>query len=372
MAAFAGAASREAATTRGPLAGRAFVHPAFDYLVIGGGLSLVVIGVLFAPPRLATIGGLRQGLESMLDSAALPWVVLLCSVTHFSASTVRLYTKPGAVASLPFLTLGFPLVAFGVLTLCVFRAQDLGPSLQALYISWSPYHYAAQAYGLAVMYSYRSGCLLSDRDRRLLRWTSLLPFLYALISTPGAGIHWVLPGAALQPGWVQSLLEGTRTALTGLGFAAPLALLLLGWRGVTGRLPLIGPLLLFTNAVWWFVLPAVQAFIWATFFHGIQYLAIVAIFHVRDRRADPDDRRGTFAHVARFYGACLLLGYGLFNCLPRAYVLAGAGLTESLLLVTAAINLHHFIVDGFIWRLGRQDPNRAIVDSGAPLAGEPA
>ena len=65
---------------------------------------------------------------------------------------------------------------------------------------------------------------------------------------------------------------------------------------------------------------------------------------------------------------CVVLAYALFNCLPQAYVLAGFGLAESMLLVTAAINIHHFIVDAYIWRLGRSDTNRAVVDSGAALA----
>ena len=60
------------------------------------------------------------------------------------------------------------------------------------------------------------------------------------------------------------------------------------------------------------------------------------------------------------------LSYGLFNVLPHAYVLAGYGMVESMLLVTAAINVHHFIVDAYIWRLKKSDGNRRIVDQGLP------
>ena len=56
----------------------------------------------------------------------------------------------------------------------------------------------------------------------------------------------------------------------------------------------------------------------------------------------------------------------LFNCLPLAYVFAGFGRVEATLLVVAAINLHHFIVDAFIWRLKRGDANRRVVDAGLP------
>ena len=42
-----------------------------------------------------------------------------------------------------------PLVSIGVLTAAVLAPGTLGQNLQALYLTWSPYHYAAQAYGLA-------------------------------------------------------------------------------------------------------------------------------------------------------------------------------------------------------------------------------
>ena len=41
-------------------------------------------------------------------------------------------------------------------------------------------------------------------------------------------------------------------------------------------------------------------------------------------------------------------------------MLAGFGLGESMLLVVAVINIHHFIVDRYIWQL-RKDPNYKIV-----------
>ena len=50
---------------------------------------------------------------------------------------------------------------------------------------------------------------------------------------------------------------------------------------------------------------------------------------------------------------------------------AGYDLTRSALLVTAAINRHHFIVDAYIWRL-RRDPNYANVVDAEPVAAVPA
>jgi len=58
----------------------------------------------------------------------------------------------------------------------------------------------------------------------------------------------------------------------------------------------------------------------------------------------------------------------------QTYWLLGFSIVQSGLLVTAIINIHHFVVDAFIWKL-RRDPNyQTVVDvpasavSGASLS----
>jgi len=361
-----GAPDRAPVSAPGLGLGRCFVSPSFDYLLIGGGLSLPVIGLVLAGPGAPVVGPLAAGLDTLTTPALLPVVMLLFSTTHFAASTVRLYTKPGATRSLPFLTMAFPLVALALLTLCIVEAGTLGHHLRQLYFTWSPYHYAAQAYGLSVMYCHRSGCALEASDKRAIRWISLMAFFYSTISS-GAGLYWLAPNAVLESSAVVATLDVLRPLLIAAGVLGP-ALLWLRLRRRSQTLPAICALMLLVNGFWWFALPATQAFIWATFFHGIQYLAIVLIFHVKEQLGKPGNRHGRTYHVVWFYGACVLLAYALFSCLPQAYSLAGFSLTESLLLVVAAINIHHFIVDAYIWRQGRQDGNRKLIESASAVA----
>ena len=56
----------------------------------------------------------------------------------------------------------------------------------------------------------------------------------------------------------------------------------------------------------------------------------------------------------------------VLKALPPGFVMSGFGPVESMVLVVAAINLHHFVVDAFIWRLKSGEGNRRIVE------GEPA
>jgi hypothetical protein len=89
----------------------------------------------------------------------------------------------------------------------------------------------------------------------------------------------------------------------------------------------------------------------------------VVIFHVKDQLALPGNTRGPLAHALRFYALALVLGYALFHVLPLGYVWLGYTWSESALLVIAAINIHHFVVDRYIWRVRRDARNRAVVGS---------
>ena len=320
--------------------GRSFVHPLFDLLVIGGGLSLALTPLLMWGPAAAT-PDFRSGLF-------FPALLLVVNSAHFAASTVRLYTKPGTLSELPFLTRGFPLLTLLVLTLSIFFVDRIGVPLMQLSFAWSPFHYGAQAYGLSLMYAYRSGCALDGDDKRLVRLTCLLPFAVAMLAAPPFGDFLLGPRRLLM------------SALGWAAFALPAVILLRMRRRQRALLPLISIAILLGNTLWLITYAGIPSFAWATVFHGLQYLGIVTIFHVKERLRRPGNQHGWAWHAAGFYLACIAIGYVLFEIFPFAYVLMGFGIAESMLLVSAVINLHHFIVDAFIWKL-RQSPNYAIV-----------
>ena len=99
---------------------------------------------------------------------------------------------------------------------------------------------------------------------------------------------------------------------------------------------------------------------------GRLLFAIVIVFHVRDPMPLQENRYGRVYHAVRFLAVSLLLGYALFRALPNAYLLVGFGPMERVILVTAAIIVHHFIVDVFIWRFNRGGANLRIVAGAAP------
>jgi len=334
------------------LLGRSFVSPAFDYLLIGGGLSLLFTLVIWGQPA---------GLQ-LIGAGAFQYILLFSNSAHFAASTVRLYTKPGAVEARPFLSRGLPWIAFGVMVLAVVFAGKLGKAIETIYLAWSPYHYSAQAYGLAVVYSYRSGRSLGSGPKRALWWTSMIPFFYMgtqmLQSRAPAAVTEAFPAAMAG---IAALGHG----LVWIGMAAPPLLFAWMWRNRSGPLPLISLLTLISNAIWFFVLNPLDAFLWATVFHGLQYMAIVMIFDVRDQMSQPGNAHGRMFHAAVFYAMSLALGYTLFILLPLGFKLSGFDYYDGRLAAVSVVNIHHFIVDAYIWRLGSKDGNRRIVESAA-------
>ena len=348
--------------------GRSFVGPLFDGAVIGGGITLPVAAWLWLDGRSAT----------QLLGLSLPLLVLLVNQAHFAASSVRLYSKPGASEAHPFVAFALPLLVLAILGLCIASPAGLGRHLWALAMTWSPYHYAAQAFGLASMYCHRSGLALAPAERQLLRWACLMPFLRSLLggAASGLGLGWVLPAELLgRPAVAQAVVVGV-DLLDALVFAMPVVFvaavgrrrrLRAGAGGGPGGdgVPLLALLPVLANGVWFVVFDYWNAFVWATVFHGLQYLAIVSVFHVRERRAAAQGRRGAIRQVALLYAGCVALGYGLFQCWPLAYQLAGFGMVESVFLVVAAVNVHHFVVDAYVWRI-RRDPNYGTVMAASP------
>jgi hypothetical protein len=337
--------------------GKPLVHPAVDLLLIGGGLSFVVFALVGAGMLPKTPGG-----------AAWVLVVFGANLAHFAASTVRLYTKRGASRELPFATFALPLVTLAVLVLSLAFAQYVGWHLVNLYLTWSAYHYAAQTYGIAMIYWYRSGAAPEEGERRLLRAACLAPFLYLFIKGPEAGLEWLVPMSVLDT----PLLAPARSALVQCLAVATVVMPLLVyarslWRG--RAFPLISVIAMLANASWWMNRDVVVSFAWVALFHGLQYLPIVTAFHVRERLKEPGNTRGWLYHAAWFYACCLAVAYFLFATWPYAFLAVGFGGAESALLVLATINIHHFIVDRYIWRL-RKDPNYRVVTD-EPLATSP-
>jgi len=346
-----------ATSLRRQLIGNTFLHPVVDYLLIGSLWSIVVTLYWLVEPSVF----------AAVDSNVWVWCVLLATSAHFAAATVRLYSKPAYYREFSFLSFAFPLITLAVLVVLVIFPGTAGRHFQVLYLTWAPFHYAKQIYGLSLMYSFRSGLKLLDGDKKLIYWVSMVPFLYALFSgSSHMGVGWLLsPELVQSTPWLLATLTAIKKLLLLAVFIAPAFLYWKIWSSKRRILPLMVLMLMLSNGLWWTALNFNEAFVLATIGHGVQYLAIILIYHVREQLAEPGNKHGWFFHATSFYARCVLLAYALFSCLPFVFVWFGAGVVESMLMVIAIINVHHFIVDAYIWRL-RVPVNREVLMDAAP------
>lgn len=124
-------------------------------------------------------------------------------------------------------------------------------------------------------------------------------------------------------------------------------------------LPLISWLLLAANGIWWLTLGYTDAWFWATIFHSAQYLGILLYVHSQEHGGSVAGRsqavgfQAVWFQAAAFYATSLLLGVLLFILCPIFFHLGGFDGARSAMMVAAAVNIHHFVVDAYIWRSSR-------------------
>lgn len=361
-------------TAASPPSNRWLFGPAPD-LLLGCGLLYVVLFAVF-------VGAGGWWLETSPAWLA-PACALFLSLPHYGATLVRVYEHRNdrrAYALFSVYTTIALVVAFAI------GAYDVavGSLLLTVYLTWSPWHYTGQNYGLAVMFLRRRGVPAVGAPKRWLYASFVLSFALTFCvihessvwasarSLPQAGptLHFVPIGI---PG------SGVLVPVLALAWAAAslVALVLIGRRARPADLLPTG-LLMLTQALW-FALPAASlhwrlfagvaplaanslgAFlVWIAVGHAVQYLWVTSYY----ARAG-GDWRGTLP----WFGKTLAAG-ALVWTLPVVLMASrpfGAPSYEAgmAFLVASVVNIHHFVLDGAIWKLRSSRIARVLIASGA-------
>lgn len=347
-------------TAAQPPANRWLFGPVPDLLLGCGGAYALLVGVLLlAGPTL------RESQPALL----FPLIALLVGTPHYGATLVRVYEHRADRRRYALFTVWATalIAAFFVAGIYV---PAIGAFLVTLYLSWSPWHYTGQNYGIAVMFARRNGVAISDADKRWLYWSFLLSFLLALVVMHGAGdagvgSNYVSPIHFVPIGIPASVLG---VVVPVLGTAAAVALVtaavrLLRLAPARALLP-VGLLML--TQLLWFSLPFVLRyyeihprrlepfdfdfrtyyFLWIAAGHQIQYLWVTS-WYAR--------QTGQWSGYAPWYGKVLAAGGGVWMLPALIFGPIGLGalsMDQGLaILVAAAVNVHHFVLDGAIWKL---------------------
>jgi tetratricopeptide (TPR) repeat protein len=291
---------------------------------------------------------------------------LLLSTPHYGATLLRVYERredreryrlfgtwaSAAIAGLFVLGLTRPLVSSLLIT---------------VYFCWSPWHFAGQNYGLSLMFLRRRGVAVPDGAKRALYLAYIGTFLLSLVVfqtqessatfapdvvSSGAGYDVLRVGIPMA--WTR-LLAPLLLAGCVLGFAVAGLRLSRAGAGAADLLPAL--LLALTQSLW-FALPASFAVagrpveglaftaVWASIAHSAQYLWVTSYYA---------QRSGSGQRLAGFYAKALLAG-SLLSVIPGlAFGPTGLALRPwsggLAILIFACINLHHFVLDGAVWKL---------------------
>ncbi|MBI4866334.1 MAG: hypothetical protein HY816_05230 [Candidatus Wallbacteria bacterium] len=322
-----------------------FVNAFVDYGVIGG-VSIAAWALLagfHSGERTETVYGL---------AAALLWV---CNWPHFSATSYRLYHSAENIRQYPMTALGVPAIVLAAVAGALASPEVLAPYFVKVFAIWSPYHFSGQTVGLCLLYARRAGVRFEALERLALSGFVFGTFLTATVraeTSPSGTTYYGIayPGMGL-PGWTVTVVE-IWTGLCALGLLAA-AVRISRARG--GPLPPIVLLPAAAQYVWFVSGSGVASFAeFVPFFHSAQYLLIAWSMQLKERL----DREGlspsesyVLGESLRWGGMNIAGGAALFWLFPRVVAWCGFPLEFATGIAIAGVQIHHFFVDGVIWKL---------------------
>jgi hypothetical protein len=377
------AAERVPMQASGDRAG-AWLYGRWTDLLLGCGLSyLLSLPLLYAVSASTGTWGWPNG-----------WVVLfalLINGPHYGATILRVY-ESGADRRKYAVFAVYVTLAIAVLFAASSRSVGLASVLITAYLTWSPWHFSGQNYGLALMFLRRRGIAVDAVTKRLVYASFVLSAALAILAIHGGNEAMVFAPNTIRVANAPQILKlslpaAVSTPLSVAVLVAYLACLgAAGWRLTrNARLSELGPsfLLVLTQAMW-FTVPALVgsasagtlmfSAIWISVWHSLQYLWVTTYYAKSSERSDGVQRfllKSLVAGTAVQALPGVAMSPQFFGTVPW-----DAGLAATLF---AVVNLHHFVLDGAIWKLrdGRvarvllRAPEPAGTDSAAPAPRRP-
>jgi tetratricopeptide (TPR) repeat protein len=289
-------------------------------------------------------------------SVAFYFLALLSNYPHFMATVYRAYHTRDEFEKYRIYTVHVALLLAlaGVVTHLWYA---LLPWIFTLYICWSPWHYTGQNLGLLMMFARRAGVSPTEAERRALRLSFVASYILLMLS-----FHTGASGDAL-------ILSLGLVAKFTLPARAVLALFFVGASGWAltslarrSSFRTILPVLTLTVTQFlWFLLPAVIELVSGreipqtryssgllAVLHSTQYLWITSYYQKKEARTAGDSHWSFSRYLVTLFAG----GIALF--IPGPWIVSRifhADFAASFLTFTALVNIHHFILDGAIWKL---------------------
>ncbi len=281
---------------------------------------------------------------------------LVCNYPHYMATIYRAYGTKEDFSKYKFFTLYLTMLLI-VLGIFAHWWHQVLAIIFTVFLTWSPWHYMGQNFGLFMMFTRRSAVTINKIDRTAIYLAFLASYLMLFF-----GFH---TGISTDPyvlslGIPEVIGKSAKTTLL-------VMFLLTGSYGLfslirqAGFRTMIAPLVIFSTEFLWFVLPTLLQVIsqidyvpqarYSTgvlaIMHSVQYLWITSYYAQREARATASNWR-----LLPYLITLVVGGIALF--VPGPWLIShlfSYDFSTSFLVFTALINIHHFLLDGAIWKL---------------------
>ena len=289
-------------------------------------------------------------------AVAFYFLALLLNYPHFMATVYRAYHTRMEFEKYRIFTVHIALL-LALAGVIAHVWYPLLPWIFTLYICWSPWHYTGQNFGLLMMFARRSGLAPSSAERNAIHLSFIASFLLLMLS-----FHTGSSGDAL----ILSLGLPARATLPARAALALFFVGASGWALVSmarrsNLRAILAPLTLAVTQFLWFLLPAMIELFSAhgvpqtryssgilAVLHSAQYLWITSYYQEREAR----ERGDAHWRFSRYLLTLIAGGIALF--IPGPWIASRifhADFAASFLTFTALVNIHHFILDGALWKL---------------------
>jgi Tfp pilus assembly protein PilF len=289
-------------------------------------------------------------------SVAFYFLALLSNYPHFMATVYRAYHTRDEFEKYRIYTVQVALLlaVTGVVTHVWY---GLLPWIFTLYICWSPWHYTGQNFGLLMMFSRRAGVAPTEAERGALRLSFIASFLLLMLSfhTGASGDTLIL-----SLGLAAKFTLPARAALV-LFFVGASGWALVSLARRSSFRAIVPVLTLTVTQFLWFLLPAAIELISGreipqtryssgllAVLHSTQYLWITSYYQKKEARAAGDSNWSFWRYLVT------LIAGGIALFIPGPWIVSRIfhnDFAASFLTFTALVNIHHFILDGAIWKL---------------------
>lgn len=343
-----------------------FVNAPVDFFFVGGASIVTFACILLfqATERTAAM---------TLAAMYLMWVI---NWPHFSMSTYRLYQSRANIDQYPFTAWVVPFIVIGGVALSLSYPDTVAPYFVKLFLIWSPYHFSGQTVGITLIYARRAGMRIEKPERTILSafvfGTFFLSSIRAEAGREGQTYYGVAYPAIGVPQWAITASEWGMWILIGL-FAAMAVYWCMKQRRMVPPIVLLPAV---TQYVWFVqsvYTPSFQEFV--PMFHSLQYILIAWGIQLKERqelRGIEPSRKYVVAETARWSALNLAGGVALFYFLPEFGAWLGYPPAVAAGVIIAAVQIHHFFVDGVIWKLKNQTVSHPLMMNVRDLIRPPA